>query len=72
MEKVYYIIIKMINIKERNMKVNLKMIKKKVKELYIGFLVIDMKVIGKIIKQKVEENIIVIVVIDMKVNLRVV
>ena len=55
MEKEYYIIIQMINIIERNMKVNLKMTKKKGKELFIGIMVLDMKVNLKIVKEKVKE-----------------
>ena len=51
----YYIIIKIMNLKEIDMKAILKMIKQKEKEYYIGMMVIDMKVILKKIQEKEKE-----------------
>ena len=73
--------LKMIKLKEKeniiiimilDMKVILKMIKKKEKEKCFGVMVIDMKVNLEMIKEKEKEYIIIIVVIDMKVIIKMV
>ena len=56
MEKEYYIIIKMMNLKEIDMKVILKMIKQMEKEYYFGMMGIDMKENLKMIYQKEKEH----------------
>ena len=47
MEREYFILIMMTNVKEKNMKVIIKIIKEKEMELNVGLMVIDMKVISK-------------------------
>ena len=48
---------------------NLKMIKDKEKEYFIGIMVIDMEGIGKMIKKKEKEYIIIIIVKKKKENI---